>query len=116
MRRRLAPALLLPATLAALAGSGCGLLAPRPEGERLWRSLCAECHGLDGRGNTPRYMSNPYADLTDDTWHDGSGDRAGLESVIRQGVLGEMEPHDELTPEQMRALIDYIYKLRGERE
>lgn len=91
----------------------CDMFRPMSEGERLWRKDCADCHGIDGAGNTPRYMGEPYADLRDDAWRT-SGDRETIENVVREGIFGSMPAHDELTPQQMKALIDYLYKLRGE--
>lgn len=99
------------AALAALLVSGCG--PERTPGERVWRQRCAECHGIAGSGNTPRYMGTVYADLLDDTWHFG-GDRPTLEGVIRDGVLGAMPPFEMLTDEEVRAVIDHLYWLRGE--
>ncbi len=100
--------------LLVLLAAGCDLLAPAPPGERLWRKLCADCHGIDGAGNTVGYMGNPYADLLDNDWKHGGGDRYSVESVIRQGIFGEMPANDQLTAEQMTQLLDYFYKLRGE--
>lgn len=105
--------LLVPALL--LAAMACELLTPKSEGEKLWSDLCAECHGADGAGNTPRYMGDAYADLRDDAWKT-DGDRATVEGVVREGIFGQMPAHDELTAAQMRALLDYFYKMRGERE
>jgi mono/diheme cytochrome c family protein len=94
----------------------CDVLFPhRTEGEKLWRQYCADCHGLDGAGNTPRYMGNPYADLTDDHWKDCSGDDAGIESVIHDGVFAEMPENTSLSRDQMKALIGYIHVLRHEK-
>jgi mono/diheme cytochrome c family protein len=112
VRRATALFVLLPAALAVL--TACELFQPRSEGEKLWRKLCAECHGVDGSGNTPRYMGEPFADLRDGAWR-GDGDRASLETVIRDGIFGKMPGHDELSTAQMRALLDYLYQLRGER-
>jgi mono/diheme cytochrome c family protein len=95
--------------------AGCEALVPRPLGEKLWRSRCASCHGIDAAGNTPRYMGNPWADLRDGSWKHGGGDRGSVESVVREGVFGEMPAFDTLTAEEMRALLDYFYQLRGER-
>src|SRR5690606_2523082 len=69
------------ALLPALAlGTACNEMFASSPGERLWRRHCAECHGVDGSGNTPRYMGQPYADLRDGTWSYG-GDRASIENV-----------------------------------
>lgn len=86
----------------------------RPPGEKIYRKLCAECHGLDGSGNTPRGMGNPNNDLIDPFWKYGGGDAGSIEVIVRDGVFGQMPAHPELTAEEMRQLIDHILKLRGE--
>ena len=96
-----------------LLASGCEMFEAKDPGERVFRRLCANCHGLDGRGNTVRYMSNDWADLTDNSWKT-YGDDGSLEAVIREGVFSQMPAHDELSREEMRALLDYLRKLRGE--
>ncbi len=112
---RRAPLLLLPALAlaAALATAGCEVLEPKDPGERIFRRSCSECHGVDGRGNTPQYMSNAWADLSDKSWRE-YGDDGSLETIIREGVFGQMPAHNELTREEMRALLGYLRKLRGE--
>lgn len=112
MRRGSRLAVALPVALA-LVGGACGLLPDRSPGERLWRDLCADCHGVDGRGNTPRYMGKPYADLSDDLWRT-SGDPETVAQIVREGVFGEMPGNPDLTGEEMAALLDWLYGLRGE--
>lgn len=85
----------------------------RSLGESTWRRSCAECHGVDGAGNTPGYMGETYADLTDDLWRAGGNDGA-MEAVVMGGVFGKMPP-TRLTAEELRAVIAYIHELRGER-
>jgi cytochrome c oxidase cbb3-type subunit 3 len=97
----------------ALLASGCGLLEPKDPGERVYRRLCSSCHGVDGRGNTARYMSNEWADLTDASWK-GYGDDGTIETTVREGIFGKMPAHDELTRDEMRALLGYLRELRGE--
>ena len=101
--------------LTALALGGCDLLFSRTPGEKLWRKHCMECHGVDARGNTPRYMGNPWADLRDNAWKT-AGDRSTVETVVREGVFAKMPANEELTAEEMRHLLDYFYELRGESE
>jgi mono/diheme cytochrome c family protein len=102
--------------LAAVAYYGSDLLdtvLKRSPGEKVWRKHCAECHGVDGAGNTPGYMGETYADLRDDLWRAGGNDGA-FESVITSGVFGKMPP-TQLTPGELRAVVAYIHELRGER-
>jgi len=108
---RAAGALVLAA--AALAAAGCGLLPERSEGEKLWRKHCAECHGIGGAGNTPRYMGKPYADLLDNTWRVG-GETGTLQESTRTGFFGEMPAFDHLSDEEIRLVVDYLRELRGE--
>ncbi len=98
---------------AGLTLTACDQLVSRTPGERLWRQRCAKCHGLDGAGNTPRYMGDPYANLLDDGWRTG-GDRYSLENVIREGVFGKMPANPDLTVEEMRDLLTHLRQLRGE--
>ncbi len=99
----------------ALVFVGCGALERRTPGERIWRAECAHCHGLDAAGNTPRFMGNPWADLTDDRWKSYGGDRSGLDMSIRQGSFPDMPAFDQLTAEEMRSLLDHLAELRGEK-
>lgn len=96
---------------AALALAGCESRSP---GETLWRQNCAQCHGIDGSGNTPGYMGDTFADLRDDLWRTGGNDGA-MEGVIRSGVFGKMQGFPQLTPEEVRAILDHIHVLRGEK-
>lgn len=104
---------LLPA-LAALT-AGCEQLFPkRTAGEQIYRRLCARCHGHDGAGNTPRYMGNPWADLTDDLWRHGD-DPGSIETVVRDGVFAQMPGNPELSREEMKQLVAYLRTLRRTR-
>ena len=97
--------------------TGCEIPAAldrRPEGEKLWAKRCGRCHGVDARGNTPKYMGNPAVDLTDDRWRHGGPDDYSLELIIREGIFGSMPRNEDLTREQMRALIQHLRRLRAE--
>lgn len=108
MRRR--ASLLATLTLPALLFGACGFLPGKPNGERLFRRLCARCHGVRGHGNTPKYMSNAWADLTDGRWQRG-GNPVAIEQTIRDGILGQMPAHDDLSREEMKVLVDYVVGL-----
>jgi cbb3-type cytochrome c oxidase subunit III len=109
---RLAGLLGLLAGALALLG-GCDQLFPhRSPGERLYLDNCADCHGVDGRGNTVREMGQPYADLTDDVWKFG-GDDTSVANAIREGSFGLMPAFQEkLSDQQIQALVSYLKVLR----
>jgi mono/diheme cytochrome c family protein len=101
-------------TAVALVGCDALPFPRRSQGEKVWRKHCAQCHGINGSGDTPGFMGQPYADLRDDIWRAGGNDGA-MESVIRDGVFGKMPGFPQLTLEEVRAVIDHIHVLRGER-
>ena len=114
--RRRAGRLVAATLLACLAGvllGGCSKLFPhRAPGEQLYVDNCADCHGLDGRGNTAREMGQPYADLTDDVWKFG-GDDTSMANAIREGSFGLMPGfQQQLNDQQIQELITYLHLLR----
>jgi mono/diheme cytochrome c family protein len=103
--------------LVLLALVACDILFPhRSEGEKLWRKHCADCHGLTAEGNTPSYMGNVYADLTDNLWKDSSGDDDSIEAVIHDGVFAQMPENPSLTHEERKAIVGYLRVLRHEKK
>ncbi len=105
--------------LAVVVLAGCEDLVDRfsnrPPEEKLWRKHCAQCHGLNGSGNTPGYMGNSYADLTDGTWHSGGGGESSIRQAIRQGVFGEMPgfSREQISEKELDLLVGYVRRLRG---
>ncbi|MEP7010327.1 MAG: c-type cytochrome [Acidobacteriota bacterium] len=97
--------------------AGCNQLFPhRSPGEVLFRKHCSECHGVDARGNTPRYMGNAYADLRDNTWRTAAADEGSIEALIETGVFGEMPAFgSQLSADEIRQVTYYLQVLRGER-
>jgi mono/diheme cytochrome c family protein len=93
--------------------AGCESAPPQ---EALWRKHCADCHGLDGAGNTPRYLGNEWANLLDNSWKSGGGDEYTIQQVVRDGVFGQMPGNSELTDEELRQIVDYLFHLRGEKQ
>ncbi|HEX6862530.1 MAG TPA: c-type cytochrome [Thermoanaerobaculia bacterium] len=114
MRSRYALFALALTTAVALAGCDALPFPKRSQGEKVWRKHCAQCHGIDGNGETPGFMGEQYAGLLDDVWRAGGNDGA-MDSVIRDGVFGKMPGFPQLTPEEVQAVIDHIHVLRGER-
>ncbi len=105
------------AAFALVAFTACDLLPYRwDRGERIYRKQCARCHGLQGNGDAIQGMGNAWTDLVDDNFRYG-GDVTSMENVIRDGVLGKMPEYDreEISREDMRALMNHLFKLRGDR-
>ncbi len=95
---------------------GCGdLLAKKSAGEQLYRKNCADCHGLDGKGHTIRYMGNPNANLTDSSWKYGGGDSVAIQNVLLQGLV-ERHPSSlqGLQSSEVKAIAGWVLELRGE--
>lgn len=116
--RRARPALLATVTLGlvALVGTGgCSEILPqRSEGEKLYRKHCADCHGIGGTG-TAAYLGNHTVDLTDASWEHVSGVDGSMQIFLDDGLFGVHDEYgDELTDEQIRAVIDHLKTLRGE--
>ncbi len=91
--------------------AGCESHSPE---ETLWRKHCADCHGVDGSGNTVRYMGNQWADLLDNSWKITSGDEYSVTAVIREGVFGQMPANSELSGQEVTQIVDWLFTLRGE--
>jgi len=110
-RRLLYATALLTCAVWGLALTGCDLIdPPKSPGHKLWRDNCAKCHGADGSGNTPAYMGNSYADLTDDVWkHGGTEEEIG--NTIREGVFGEMPGFKQLSDADIKLLAKYVLSL-----
>ncbi len=87
-------------------------VAKAQEGEKLFKRICAACHGPDAKGN--KLLGAP--NLTDNTWTHG-GTALGIEMSIRNGRQGEMPPHkDILGAEKAHLMTAYIYGISNKKE
>jgi cytochrome c oxidase cbb3-type subunit 3 len=76
-------------------------------GEEKFKTICAACHGLDGKGNQALGAPN----LTDRIWLHGSGEYAIAEQVAK-GRVNQMPAHkDILTPAKIHLLTAYVLSL-----
>jgi cytochrome c oxidase cbb3-type subunit 3 len=70
-------------------------------------ALCAACHGPEGKGNPALGAPN----LTDKVWLHGWGE-AAIADMINRGKTNQMPAHGtRLTPEQVRVLAAYVWRL-----
>lgn len=78
--------------------------------ESSFKTICAACHGADGKGNI--YLGAP--NLTDDVWLYG-GSSKQIEFAIRNGRSGKMPAHKEILGSHAEAkihlLTTYVYSL-----
>ncbi len=82
----------------------------KARGEPLFKSVCAACHGAEGKGNPQ--LGAP--DLTDAIWVHGSGEAAILEAIVK-GRSGQMPANKEfLAPAKIHLLTAYVYSLSGQ--
>jgi mono/diheme cytochrome c family protein len=83
------------------------VLAQVGEGQGIYASKCAMCHGADGKGNGPAAaaLSPPPMDFnTTSFWQNTS--KAKIAATIENGK-GQM-PASDLSPSQLKAVIDYM--------
>jgi cytochrome c oxidase cbb3-type subunit 3 len=79
-------------------------------GKARFETVCAACHGVDGKGNPLLGAPN----LTDDVWLYG-GDAATLKQTITNGRNGQMPAWGEKLGEQrVKLLAAYVTKLSQE--
>ena len=108
---RVLPASLLLAALVVTA-SGCTRKEvggdTRAEAKHLFDSVCAKCHGADGRGGVPAAEGQPAPrDFRDPSFHASRTD-AELKKAIREGK-GPMPPFAALFDDtQTTLLVAYI--------
>jgi cytochrome c oxidase cbb3-type subunit III len=76
-------------------------------GEARFQTVCAACHGVDGKGNPLLGAPN----LTDSTWLYG-GDAATIRSTVINGRNGQMPAwSDKLGEQRVKLLAAYVTKL-----
>jgi len=82
--------------------------------ERTFNGKCSACHGKDGKASTEKGRKMKIQDLTDPVWKKKTTD-AQIKKSILEGVDNgdkQMDPYkDELTPEQVDALVLYVRNL-----
>jgi putative heme-binding domain-containing protein len=92
----------------------CCLLVPllasadQPEGEHLFGSHCAGCHGLDGRGgeHAPNIATDPKVQRLADT---------DLVRIVRNGIPAAGMPAfgSSINGSQLQAVVNYVRVLQG---
>jgi cytochrome c len=98
--------------------SGLALADVDKKTERLWKAKCASCHGQEGKGDTEKGQQMKIGDMTSAAYQAKTDDE--LKTAILNGVHTEKGGakqdmngfKDDLTPDQVNALIAYIRTLK----
>lgn len=78
--------------------------------ERTWKAKCASCHGATGAGDTDKGKELKVPDMTTSAFQAKKDDE--LKKAVTDGVKADGKEvmqsfKDELTPEQVDALVKY---------
>jgi mono/diheme cytochrome c family protein len=104
--------ILITATL----GFAAALSASAADGKTNWDSLCAKCHGADGKGQTTMGKKLGIKDLTDAKVQGELKDDT-IAKTIKEGVKDKdgktlMKAFDTLSDDETKALVQYVRSLK----
>jgi cytochrome c553 len=102
--------------IAALLGLTAALSARAADAKENWDSLCAKCHGAEGKGDTKMGQKLGCKDLTDAKVQADLKDDAAAKA-IKEGLKSAedktlMKPFDQLSDDEVKALVTYIRSLK----
>ena len=76
-----------------------------------FEKVCANCHGIDGKGDTKMGKKLEIKDFTDAKYQDSFKDDKAI-TVIKEGFKDgdkiKMKAYDELSADEIKALVAYI--------
>jgi cytochrome c553 len=102
--------------LAAMLGLTAGLSAKAADAKENWDGLCAKCHGADGKGDTMIGKKFGCKDFTDAKVQAELKDDAATKA-IKEGLKSDegktlMKPFDQLSDDEIKALVAYVRGLK----
>jgi len=102
--------------LATIFGFAAVLNVSAADGKANWDSLCAKCHGAEGKGDTKMGQKLGIKDLTDAKVQADLKDEAATKS-IKEGFKDAdgkvlMKPVETLSDDEVKALVQYIRSLK----
>lgn len=102
--------------LAAMFGLAATLTSMGAEAKENWDTLCAKCHGAEGKGDTKMGAKLGCKDLTDAKVQAEIKDDAAAKS-IKEGLKSSddktlMKPFDTLSDAEIKALVAYVRGLK----
>jgi len=98
--------------LAVVTGFAAALTASAAEGKENWNTLCAKCHGVDGRGQTNIGKKLGAKDYSDAKIQAALTDEAAFKA-IKEGLKDKegktlMHPYDQLSDDDAKGLVAYL--------
>jgi cytochrome c553 len=102
--------------LATLFGLATTLVTKGAEAKENWDTLCAKCHGADGKGDTKIGSKLGCKDFTDAKVQADIKDDAAAKA-LKEGLKSDdgktlMKPFDQLSDDEIKALVAYVHTLK----
>jgi len=102
--------------LATMLGLTAALSAKAADGKENYDTLCAKCHGADGKGDTKMGVKLGCKDFTDAKVQADLKDDAAIKS-IKEGLKSDdgktlMKPFDQLSDDEVKAVVAYVRGLK----
>jgi cytochrome c553 len=102
--------------LVTLFGLAAALSTKGAEAKENWDTLCAKCHGADGKGDTKIGAKLGVKDFTDAKVQADIKDDAAFKA-LREGLKNDdgktlMKPFDQLSDDEIKALVAYVHSLK----
>ncbi|MEI8290365.1 MAG: cytochrome c [Verrucomicrobiota bacterium] len=101
--------------LVTMLGLATALSAKAADAKENWESLCAKCHGVEGKGDTKMGQKLGCKDLSDAKVQADLKDDAAAKA-IKEGLKKDektlMKPFDTLSDADIKALVAYVRGLK----
>lgn len=102
--------------LAAVLGLAATLSVKGADAKENWDTLCAKCHGAEGKGDTKMGAKLGCKDLTDAKVQADLKDDVAFKSM-KEGLKSAddktlMKPFENLTDDEIKALVAYVRTLK----
>lgn len=102
--------------LAAMFGLTAALTTKGAEAKENYETLCAKCHGAEGKGDTKMGTKLGCKDFTDAKVQADMKDDAATKA-IKTGLKTDddktlMKPFDQLSDDEIKALVAYVRTLK----
>jgi cytochrome c553 len=102
--------------LAVVFGFAAAMTASAAEAKDNWDTLCAKCHGADGKGDTKMGQKLGVKDFTDAKVQADLKDDAAFKA-LKEGLKSSedktlMKPFDALSDDEVKALVQYVRTLK----